>query len=276
MEVAIEYFSIFGGLDIKVNTTLSLEDSIQNLILDDYRYLRNIMTDLTSNDPLLLSILSGAALGDRRTNSSFRRAKVSFATGMECVEELCDMGVISLEKSLQHLTNQSGYSDVSKKILFKNPFVRFWFAFISPIFKGVRDGNYEEFYKEFQNRKSQFFELIFQELSMEFLKQQFKNEEISQVGRYWDEYIDIDMIIKTNSGKIIVANSKYTNSKLKKAELTKLQKDCETIDLKVDIFALFSKKGYSNELKSLKGDGLKLYTIKSLKALKQFRYNIIK
>jgi len=155
--------------------------------------------------------------------------------------------------------------------LFVSPFVRFWFACISPIFKGIRDGNYEEFFKTFENRKSEFASLIFEQLSHELIKQSVKNNEIAliqnqtivKLGRYWDDNIDIDLLVETKGGKVIAGSSKYTNSKIKKSELTKLKENCKNAKIDVDTFVLFSKKGFTSELKSLKGDNLKLYTVKN-------------
>jgi len=269
MQQAIEYFSIFGGLEeTQINTNIPIEDLIEEVVLDEYKYLRNKVADIATSDPLLHAILSGVALGDRRTNSSFRRANVSFKTGMECVEELVDLKVLSSESSQIHLTNQSNYPDISKKLLFRTPFLRFWFAFISPIFKGIRDGNYEEFYEEFTNKKTEFFQGAFEQLCQEFLKTQLQDDQrVSLLGSYWDETIDIDLVAKTNDGKIIAGTCKYVNGKVKKSVLTKLKEDCQKIQLLVDSYVLFSKNGYSSELKSLKSDELKLYTAKSLKAL---------
>lgn len=269
MHQAIEYFAVFGGLeDVQVNTNIPIEELIKEFILDDYKYLRNKVADIATADPLLHAILSGVAQGDRRTNSSFRRAEVSFKTGMECVEELVDSKVLSSEKSLSHLTNQSNHSDIAKKLIFRTPFLRFWFAFVSPIFKGIRDGNYEEFNTLYENKKTEFVQFTFEQLCREFIKTQLQDEErVSQLGSYWDEITEIDLVVKTNNGKIIAGSCKYTNGKLKKSVLTKLKEDCAKIQLPVDSFVLFSKNGFSSELKSLKSEELKLYTVKSLKAL---------
>lgn len=202
MEQAIEYFAVFGGLeDVQINTNRPLEELVTEYILDEYKYLRNVVADVATADPLLHAILSGIAQGDRRTNSSFKRGNVSFKTGMECVEELVDLSVLSSESSLIHLTNQQNRPEVSKKLQFRTPFLRFWFAFISPIFKGIRDGNYEEFYTQFQNRKTEYFQGVFEQLCSEFIKTQFKDENrLSQLGSYWDDNTTIDLVAKTNSG----------------------------------------------------------------------------
>lgn len=269
MEQAVEYFAVFGGLeDVQINTNIPIEDLITEFILDDYKYLRNIVADVATSDPLLHAILSGIAMGDRRTNSSFKRANVSFKTGMECVEELVDLSVLSSESSLIHLSNQRNYPEIAKKLIFRTPFLRFWFAFISPIFKGIRDGNYEEFYAQFQNRKTEFFQGAFEQLCREFLKLQFTDENrLSLLGSYWDNNTTIDLVAKTNNGQIIAGSCKYTNAKLKKSVLNTLKEDTKKVQLPVDIFVLFSKSGFSSELKNSKSEELKLYTAKSLKAL---------
>ncbi len=271
-EQAIEYFAIFGGLDININMNAPLEILIEKLILNKYKYIRNDISYLTKGDDLYHSILTGLALGDRRTNSAFRRANIPFDQGIDIVDDLCKLKVLRLEKSLQSLSEIEDQYTVSEKLLFTSPFVRFWFSCISPIFKGIRDGDYKEFFISFQNRKEQLVSLVFEQLSHELVKVNIKNGKIPQLkgqtivklGRYWDDNIDIDLLVETKNGKVIAGACKYTNSKVNKSILTNLKEKCKKAKIDVDIFVLFSKKGYSSELKSLKGDTLKLFTVKNL------------
>ncbi|MDX1810298.1 MAG: DUF234 domain-containing protein [Sulfurospirillaceae bacterium] len=239
---------------------LPLEKLIEKHILDEYKYLRNDISHLTTGDELYHFILTGAALGDRRTNSSFKRAKVSFDNGMDCVDELCNLGVIKLESTY-------GKHDMSDKILFSAPFLRFWFAFISPIFKGIKNGDYTEFFEKFKNSKAEFTGFIFEQLSHEFIKLYFQDDKIYNINRYWDDAREINIVAKTKSGKTIVGICKYTNSKIKKSELTKLEEDCKEAGIKADIIVIFSKNGYTNELKSLKDQNLRLFSIRNFKIL---------
>ena len=213
------------------------------------------------------SILTGLALGDRRTNSAFRRANISFDKGIEMVDKLCDRGMLNLEKSLQHLSDREFHEVVSEKLLFTTPFARFWFSFVSPLFKGIKDGNYDEAMNEYKNKEAEFPALVFEQLAHEVLKKSFQDDKIVELGRYWDDDIDIDILAKTASGKIIAGSCKYTNSKIKKSELTKLKEKCKKAEITPDIFVLFSKKGYSSELKSLKDKTLKLYTPRNFNLL---------
>lgn len=267
MEKAIEYFTVFGGLDIKIDTNKPLLELIEKHLLNDYKQLRTQINSLTGGYKVDHAILTGAALGDRRTQTAFKKAHVSFEEGMKCVEGLCEKGIIELESSQHFITNQRGDAKVAKKLLFTAPFLRFWFAFISPIYKGIKEGNYQEFHELYTNRKAQFSDFVFEELALEFLIDFYKEDALKQMGKYWDEKIQIDLIAKTTSGKIIVGTCKYTDSKMKKTELSKLKEDCQKIGIEPDIFVFFAKKGYSNELKALKSENIKLFSAKSLKLL---------
>lgn len=263
----MNYFAVFGGLDIYIDMSLPIEVLIEKHILNKYKFLRNDINILTKGEPEYSTILTGLASGDRRTNSAFKRANISFDNGIEIVDELCDLKVLRLEKSQQSLSNLQDQYTVSEKLLFTTPFLRFWFAFISPIFKGIRDRNYDEFNKLYENKKTEFANLVFEQLCHELIRLNLDGDPIRKIGRYWDDDIDIDLLVRTKSGKTIAGVCKYTNSKVKKSELNLLKEKCEKVKIDVDMYVMFSKNGYSSELKSLKGDKLRLFTVKSLKQL---------
>lgn len=259
-EIAVDYFCVFGGLDISLDMEQPLEKLIEKHILKEYKFLRNSVSKLTTGDERYHKILSASALGDRRTNSSFKRANLSFDDGMDCVEELRDMGFIKLERS-------AGDGYVSDKILFNSPFLRFWFAFVSPIFKGIRDEDFKEFYEIYNNRKFEFKDLIFSQLSHALIKELFSVDKICSIGRYWDDNIEIDLVAKTKSAKKIVGLCRYRDKKLSKNELVKLKKFTSEAKITPDIYVLFAKKGFTSELKSLKSETLILLTCRNFKVL---------
>ena len=203
-------------------------------------------------------ILTGLAMGDRRTNSAFKRAKVSFENGIDDIDHMVELNVIELEKSHQHLTRQARGQTVSEKLLFTAPYLRFWFAFISPIFKGIKEGNYEEFFKRYESRADEFADLVLET---------FEDDGFNQLGRYWDNNDELVILGKTDSGKIVAGACKFSKTKAKKSMLRTLKETCEKLDVHADIYVLFSNAGYTNELKSQKSDTLKLYTTRNFKAL---------
>ena len=157
--------------------------------------------------------------------------------------------------------------NLSNRLYFKSPFLRFWFGFVAPLFKGIKEGDFDEVKERFDKRFADFKNLIFIELSKELLKYTFKDDFLSDVRTYWDKNIELDIIAKTKSKKLIVVSCRYSNSKVKKSELNALKEKCKLSHIKPDIFVIISKKGFSSELKALKGEDLKLLTIKGFKSL---------
>lgn len=268
MEDAIEKFAIFGGVNWgNIDTSTPLYPLIEKLILDDYRFIRNDITELTGGAPLYHSVLSGIAQGDGRTHSSFKRAKVDEEAGTNIVEELTQKDIIRVDKAKNIFTSWGENEKVDNKLYFNAPFLRFWFAYVSPLFKGIRDGDFKEVKQKIQNSENEFRQLVFVQLSHELLKLQMQDDPVVEVGSYWDREVELDIYAKTKSGKTIVGVCKYTNSKIKKSELSRLQEACEKAKIKADTYVIVAKKGFSSELKSLKGEALKLFTLKSFKAL---------
>jgi len=264
LEEAIEYFAIFGGMGWNVDTNKPLIDLIESKILKNYTYIHNDITKVTNSDKIKHSLLSGVALGDGRVHSSIKRARISRQDSQRAIDDLYDMGFLNIENSLEDPVSDE---KIDEKLSFSTPFMRFWFAFISPFFKSIKDKDYKEVKKRFSNHKVGFLDLIFENLSKELLKKTFKDDPIVEVGSYWDRDISIEILAKTASGKIIAGACKYSNTKSNKTELTKLKQKCELAQLPVDIFVLFSKSGFSSELKNQKSKDLKLYTLKSFKLL---------
>ena len=233
--------------------------------------------DTTLSDSLYHSVLTGIALGDRRSHSAFKRARISEDMGNSALDYLIQTGIITREPSreipvqrdypTQKLKKEIEKHQISDKFIFATPFLRFWFAFISPLFHGIQEGDYEEVKKRFENREQGLSSLIFEQLSIELLKQNFQDDPIVESGSYWDREVEIDILAKTASGKIIVGECKYTNTKVNKSELTRLKEKCEKVGIQADIYVLFGKRGFSNELKNLKGADLRLWTLKSFKKL---------
>ena len=267
-EIALEFFSVFGGLNRDIDCSKSLESQIEIHILKRYRYIRNDISAITKGDEQAHKILSGIALGDRRTNSSFKRCKINFDDGIDIIDDQCGLGMLKLEKTLFRLTKIEKDMSISEKLVFTTPFAHFWFAFVSPIFKGIRDGDFTESLKNFENKKHELFAFVYEQLSHEVLKEVYKDDEVKIIGRYWDNSGDIiNLLAKTKSGKIIAGDIKYSNSKLKTSTLNNLKQRCKDLGIIPNTYVLFSKKGFSTELKGQKSDTLKLFTIKHLKLL---------
>lgn len=267
MESAVNYFAVFGGLDIKIDMNKPLNTLIKRHILDKYYDIHDEVDKLIKTDNIGYKILSGVALGDRRINSAFKRAEADYKDGIEIVHELVDQEVVREESSMDHVTNQFEQNESADKLILASPFLRFWFAFVSPLYRGVKREEYDEVYERIEKRKAEFMDYIFESLCQEYTKIVFQEEGIEEMGRFWNNEDEIELLAETVVGDVIVGSCSYTSNKIKKNELNRLKLLCEKLEINPTHVVLFSKKGFSSELKSMKGEGLRLFTVKSLKAL---------
>lgn len=266
VEEALKYFSILGGLEGITNINTEPFELIQDNILREYKKLNYEIADITQNDTIYHAVLSGVALGDGRTHSTYKRARVTEEEGDEAVKFLVQNGF--LYREMAHEEAQREIHLISDKLHFTSPFLKFYFSCVSPLYKGIKEGDYSEVEQRFKAREQEFIQDSFQKLSYELIKDRFlSSDKIVQIGSYWDNDVDFDIYAKTASGKLIVGVTKYTNAKVKKSILTEIQQKCETISMQPDIVVLISKSGFSNELKQLKSKELMLLSLKNFKSL---------
>lgn len=267
MEQALNYFAVFGGLDVDLNMNKPLRSLIVRHILNEYYPIKDYIAKLTKNSAPYHKILTGIALGDRRTTTAFKRADIEYHEGMNVLYELEELEIIKTETSIDHVTNKFEENEVEDRLLFNAPFLRFWFAFVSPLYRGVAREEYDECFERFNNYHAEFMALTYEQLCHEYVKELYKDDNIEDIGRFWDDKEHLDLVAQSESGKVIIGSCRYTNSKMKKSELTRLKELCEKLEIVPAEVMLFSKRGFTNELKELKGEGLRLFTVKSLKAL---------
>ncbi len=268
-EQAIEYFAVFGGMGWKVDFSKSIDELIETKVLNNYRYIHGDLTKITHSKPTYHAMLTAIATGDRREYSAFKKVNIGREEGEEVIDFLIKDGFLIFDKSVEKPVNEK--DGISDKLLFVTPFMRFWFAVISPTYKSIKEGEYEEVKKRWSHMKADFSTLIYDQLVLEMLKQGFKDafegDPIVAIGGYWDKNVEIDILIKRKSGELIAGVSKYSRSKANKSEVTKLKDKCSQAELDVGTFVIFSKNKFSSELKKEKGDKLQLFSLRNLTGL---------
>ncbi len=276
MEQCIDSFAVFGGFDGNINLDIELEKLIEIHILEKYEKHFKYISALTQNDTNTKNLLKAIALGDRRIDSAFKKARLSNFKGNRSLDFLCNNGIIELEHSRekkaqkqypkQQLKREISRHKISHKLRFKVPFLRFWFYFIEPYHKDIVDGNFKsalDFYKQHHQAFSGY---IFEELSNLLLIKTYENTIVNS-GSYWDRNVEIDILALSENMQIIVGECKWKNHKVNKKELHKLEDKCQKLGINPDLRVLFSKRGFSNELENIKDDGLKLYKAEDFKIL---------
>ena len=277
MEVQIEYFSIFGGLGWEIDTSKSITTLIQEIILENFALLNTKIEELIMSDGRNARLLRALAIGDRRIFSAFNRAGLNNANGGSALNYLQEKGLIQIEFSREEparslnptgkLKREVARHRISHKVLFSHPFIRFWFYFIAPHIREIKEGEFSAVFKDFDEKHNSYTSLVFEELSEVLLNYNLRDSQILSSGSYWDAKIEIDILTITEDEKTYVAECKWKNHKVNKKELHKLQEKCEKLNIEPTQIVLFSKRGFSKELRSLESKELALYGCKDFEAL---------
>ena len=277
MEIQISYFAIFGGLGWDIDTSKDIRLLIEEHILQNFSTLNEKIKTLTLNEQNNKRLLRALAVGDRRIFSAFNRAGLNNGNGGAALNYLQDKGLISIEYSREEparslnphhkLKRSIARHRISHKVLFTQPFIRFWFYFIAPHTKDILEHNYESFFKDFALKQNSYTSLVFEELSEILLNYNIRDSQILSSGSYWDANIEIDILTVTDDEKIYVGECKWTNHRVNKKELHKLEEKCAKLDIEPTQIVLFSKRGFSKELQNLAGKNLALYSSSDFSAL---------
>jgi len=269
MEQCIDAFSVFGGFGKALDLDTPTESLITKHILEHYGQLYNIVASMIHDDEDSRKLLSALAIGDRRSHSAFKRARLSETRGAHVLDFLRQNGILVLEKSRepepqkrypkQRLKREVSRHRISHKLRFRLPFLRFWFYFIAPRHKAIEAGDFESVLEAFAQHRQAFSGYVFEELSNLLLQKKAEHLVIDS-GSYWDRQVEIDLLAVDRRGHITIGECKWTNHKINKKELHKLEEKYQKLGLEPSTLMLFSKRGFSNELQHLAGERLKLFS----------------
>ncbi|MFT7861192.1 MAG: DUF234 domain-containing protein [Sulfurimonas sp.] len=277
METQIAYFSVFGGLDWEIDTTKDLKELILTLVLENFDELYEKVQELTLGDKYNKRLLRALAVGDRRIFSAFKKAGLNNGNGGAALNYLQEKGLIEMEYSREKhpredspnakLKRADAKHRISHKVFFTYPFIRFWFYFISPNIKNIKEKNFGKVLEDFEQRHNSYTSLVYEELSELLLNYNLRDAHIVSSGSYWDANVEIDILTVTKKGHIYVGECKWTNHKMNKKELHKLAEKCNTLNIQPTQVVLFSKRGFSKELQAMQGPDLALYSSDDFAAL---------
>ncbi len=279
LESAIEYFSVFGGADAAVE--LDFFETITALVVS--RFVENFPQAQKLLSPSYLletpycDLLQAVARGDGKYHSALRKAKLSEEAGERIVTQLVDLGVLYIEVSREQplkrhpkhkLKKELRSYRIQDKLRFEHPFLRFWFGFVSPYRSALSQGKADAFLANFENHYERLRTLVFEQLCDALLVEHFRQTTpLLTHGSYWNRHSEFDILAVSADKKVILGECKYKDRKVCKNELNKLKAKAEQSGIRADIYALFSKDGFSNELLGMRSENLLLFDLNDLKRL---------
>lgn len=222
-------------------------------------------------------VLVSVARGDGKFYSVLKKAKLSEGLGEKIIDELISLDILKVEYSRESplrlhpkhkLPKDQRAYRIQDKLRFTQPFMRFWFGFVTYYRKELLLGNGENFLENFKKHHERLRSLVYEQLCDDLLVQYCQDKSpIISSGSYWNVYSEFDILAMTEDKKLILGECKYKDRTVCKNELTKLKQKAAESGIKVDVYALFSKSGFSKELLQIKGESLLLFDLDDLKVL---------
>ena len=279
LEHAVEYFSILGG--IGKDAELDYFDDIFSMV--EYNFVKDFAKFQTLVSPSYLletpyrELLVAIARGDGKIYSALRKAKLSESVGEIIVRELVSLNILKVEISREaplrlhpkhKLKKEQRAYRIQDKLRFVQPFMRFWFGFVTYYRDDLALGKGDAFLENFEKHYERLRSLVYEQLCDALLVEHYaKKSPIKSSGSYWNVYSEFDILAFTKEKKLILGECKYKDRTVCKNELTKLKLKAEESGMKVDVYALFSKSGFSKELLQVEDDNLLLFDLDDLKVL---------
>ncbi len=228
-------------------------------------------------EPPYRNLLIAVARGDGKLLNVFKRARINETAGGELLSELTDLGIVQLEASRENPLKEHPKQKIKKhlrsyriqaKARFRIPFLRFWFGFVEPYRRDIEQGKTQTFFENYKHHRDRCISLGFEQLSNDLLELYFAEKDpLLSKGSFWDRHSEFDLYCITRSKKVILGECKYKGRKVCKNELNKLKEKALQSGIHVDIYVLFSKNGFSNELLHSKEENLLLFELEDFKRL---------
>jgi len=222
-------------------------------------------------------VLMAVARGDGKFYSVLKKARLSEGVGEEIIQELISLDILWLEHTREaplrvhpkhKLKKELRSYRIQDKLRFVDPFMRFWFGFVTYYRKELVQGDGSAFLENFQKNYERLRSLVYEQLCDALLVKHYESSTpLLSSGSYWNQHSEFDILAITSDKKLILGECKYKDRKVCKNELTKLKAKALQSGMKVDVYALFSKDGFSNELTQTKEENVLLFDLNDLKQL---------
>ncbi len=279
LEQFIEHFAILGGAEESIELDF-FEDvfaMVESNFVKNFTKFQNLVSPSYLLETPYRELLMAVARGDGKFYSVIKKARLSESAGERVIGELVDLHILQIEFSRESplrtdpkhkLKKELRSYRIQDKLRFVQPFMRFWFGFVTYYRKDLLHGDAVDFLENFKNNYERLRTLVYEQLCDALLVKQYENSTpLLSHGSYWNQHSEFDILAITGDKKLILGECKYKDRKVCKNELTKLKAKALQSGIKVDVYALFSKSGFSKELLGMQDKKLLLFDLNDLKVL---------
>jgi AAA+ ATPase superfamily predicted ATPase len=262
---AIEISMLVGGIPryiIAFKEREGLKDKIFELFIDDFAPFREetkniLIQEFGSIHKSYFSILKAIGAGRKSLSEISDLSGIEKTSLSKFLAELeYEYEIILKTAPLMSKKTRNGKYEIKDKLF------SFYFNIIDRYFSDFEFDNkntYEKIYGNLSNH----FGIMFESICEGFIRENIDKFPFipEKLGKHWDTSFDID-IIAYDSENIMFCECKWTEKKITLQDYLKLQTDSSFVNSgnKRKYYCLFSKTGFSDEIKNIEDKNLLLFT----------------
>ncbi|HWT27630.1 MAG TPA: ATP-binding protein [Mobilitalea sp.] len=259
VETCIYINAILGGVPEYLNAWQdgkSVKDNIISIILDkDSRLFEEPQQflKLELREPAVYNtILSELAQGNRKLNDLHARTGFSRAKIIVYLKALIQLDLV--EKLVP--VGEEGRENAQKGLYrIKDNYFSFWYLFVFPNLSDLMLGKASSVYEnKIEPYLDEYMGEYFSDVCTEFLKLMNVHHRLPKTYLWWDRWYGkhgtIDVIAQGEKNTSLVGKCLFTDRKMESEDYEKLLSLSEEAGLKPEFIYLFSKSGFSDELRN--------------------------
>ncbi|MGI8554719.1 MAG: ATP-binding protein [Dehalococcoidia bacterium] len=259
-EDRVRAYAGFGGIPAYLRSWRSaggLAEHVQQTLLSPGHFLfregEELLRTEFHQEALYASILRAVAGGEERPSDIAR------AVGRHSADEIFDH--LRRLQELRFLRREVPVTERlrprSQRVLYRldDPYLRFWFRFVSPYQSYLQLGRATELWeREIRPALDEFVaRTTWEDVCAQHLWRRLAGERFpvrfAQLGRWWDGADEIDLAGLWQGRATVVGECTWTNSRVGEGVLTELQKKAHKLQLdESPLWVLASRSGFTEEL----------------------------
>ncbi|MBD3329415.1 AAA family ATPase [Candidatus Dojkabacteria bacterium] len=269
----VKYYTITGGMPAYLESFAdykSVNKAVENLCWDKqglYHDEVNIALKQELRKPnIYFSILKAISEGNTRITEIANRIGEDRQLVNKYIDSLMRLQFVKREVPV----NEDKPNKSRKGLYFLTEnFVRFWFQYLYAFRSDLEMSNFSEVSEKFKNEFNLLESNVYEEIARSHVRKNASSFiKLHRFGRYWDSEVEIDGLGFTEDRrKVLFMEAKWSNSKVRDIELTRLFAKSEQIEEFLDsekFYILYSKSGFSDELINCAKDNKKLLLVEGI------------
>lgn len=259
-------YSILGGTPAylqRFHDHKTIEQNVKEEILNKNGFLfsetRFLLIEELREPAIYFSILKAIAFGRTRLNEIVQETGISDPHKVN--KYLSVLRELRIVKREIPITENKPHKSRKGIYLLNDSFFRFWFRYVLPHMSYLEEGDLDFVWQEkIKPSLDSFTGFTFEDICLQRLKNLNRKNRLPfkarSIGRWWNNKEEIDIVAYDDQQSFIFGECKWKNKKVGLNELYNLERKADNFfDVKQKYFALFSKSGFSEELKNLSSQG---------------------